>query len=174
MTITLHELNATLEQELELLWRFALRLTHQPERAEELVAETCLRVNEQRPQYADRRSFRCAVLGLEYRIWCDGFRSRLLRAVGSDSDCALSNSVHCYGSRLCDKFNRLPDAQRLAMLLVYVEEFTYHEAADILGLSINALMGRLAGARLSLGSQTPADQKRVASPVGLHAAWNAG
>ncbi len=44
----------------------------------------------------------------------------------------------------------LPDAQRETLLLVYVEGFTYKEAARILDIPIGTVMSRLAAARKKL------------------------
>ncbi|MNY69610.1 ECF RNA polymerase sigma factor SigR [compost metagenome] len=45
---------------------------------------------------------------------------------------------------------RLPEAQRNAVFLVYVEGFTYQEAADTLIVPIGTIMSRLAAARTTL------------------------
>jgi RNA polymerase sigma-70 factor, ECF subfamily len=45
----------------------------------------------------------------------------------------------------------LPEAQRETLLLVYVEGFTYQEAANVLDVPIGTVMSRLAAVRLRLG-----------------------
>ncbi|MFG6468238.1 RNA polymerase sigma factor [Roseateles sp. BYS87W] len=52
----------------------------------------------------------------------------------------------------------LPDGQRAVMLLVVVEEYTYAEAADILGVPLGTVMSRLHRGRETLRSwlSTPA------------------
>ena len=42
----------------------------------------------------------------------------------------------------------MPEVQREAVLLVYVEGFTYREAADVLKVPIGTIMSRLAAVRL--------------------------
>ena len=44
----------------------------------------------------------------------------------------------------------LPEAQRVMVLLVYVEGLSYQEAAAILKIPIGTVMSRLAGARSRL------------------------
>jgi RNA polymerase sigma-70 factor (ECF subfamily) len=44
----------------------------------------------------------------------------------------------------------LPEAQRKTVFLAYVEEMTYRETADILGIPIGTVMSRLAAARAAL------------------------
>jgi RNA polymerase sigma-70 factor (ECF subfamily) len=41
----------------------------------------------------------------------------------------------------------LPEAQRVTVLLVYVEGYPYKEAAEVLGIPIGTVMSRLAAAR---------------------------
>jgi RNA polymerase sigma-70 factor (ECF subfamily) len=42
---------------------------------------------------------------------------------------------------------RLPEAQRATVFLVYVEGYSYHEAAELLDITVGTVMSRLAGAR---------------------------
>ena len=44
----------------------------------------------------------------------------------------------------------LPQAQRETVLLVYVEGYSYREAAELLGVPIGTIMSRLAVARATL------------------------
>ena len=41
----------------------------------------------------------------------------------------------------------LPEAQRVTVMLVYVEGYPYKEAAEVLGIPIGTVMSRLAAAR---------------------------
>jgi RNA polymerase sigma-70 factor (ECF subfamily) len=55
----------------------------------------------------------------------------------------------------------LPEAQRETLLLVYVEGFTYQEAAKVLDVPIGTVMSRLAAVRLKLGGiEAPAAQNK--------------
>ena len=47
----------------------------------------------------------------------------------------------------------LPEAQRVTVLLVYVEGYSYKEAAEILEIPIGTVMSRLAAARAKLGGR---------------------
>ena len=57
---------------------------------------------------------------------------------------------------------KIPDAQRSAMLLVAVEGSSYREAAKVLDVPIGTVMSRLARARLTIGESlgTPAAEPR--------------
>ena len=145
--------NTLLERELQSLWRFSLRLTGGEESAGSLVAATSQRVNEQRNRFTCHQTFRSSVFRMLYRIWCDQKRSsafKLRLADRSDQVVGL-NCCDGYGRYLCESVNRLPEAQRLIILLVCIEEFSYHEVADILDLPVKTVMSRLLRARLCLG-----------------------
>jgi RNA polymerase sigma-70 factor (ECF subfamily) len=47
----------------------------------------------------------------------------------------------------------LPEQQRAAILLVYVEGYKYQEAAELLGIPVGTLMSRLARARARVGKR---------------------
>jgi RNA polymerase sigma-70 factor (ECF subfamily) len=47
---------------------------------------------------------------------------------------------------------RLPEAQRVVMLLVAVEGLSYQEAADVLEVPIGTVMSRLSRARQAVGA----------------------
>lgn len=59
----------------------------------------------------------------------------------------------------------LPEAQRNTVFLVYVEGFTYQEAADTLSVPIGTVMSRLAAARATLAKSvaTPSSAKEISS-----------
>ena len=58
----------------------------------------------------------------------------------------------------------LPEAQRSAVFLVYVEGFTYSEAADTLSVPIGTIMSRLSTARAKIAqlihTPQPVQEKR--------------
>ena len=60
------------------------------------------------------------------------------------------NEDHRQYQQLMRRVSALPEAQRNAVFLVYVEGFTYQEAADTLSVPIGTVMSRLAAARSTL------------------------
>lgn len=58
--------------------------------------------------------------------------------------------------KVMQRVNALPEAQRNAVFLVYVEGFTYQEAAETLGVPIGTVMSRLATARARLARSADA------------------
>lgn len=61
------------------------------------------------------------------------------------------------------KMNALPEAQRVAALLVFVEGYKYSETAEILEIPIGTVMSRVAAARRTLTDQLtlPTDTQAV-------------
>lgn len=106
---------------------------------------------------------------LQYRIWRDELRSRPLQMLTEiDPDITFSSDSSS-GRDLCYVINQLPEAQRLVVLLVCVEEFSCSEAADILNVSISTLMSRLVRARVSIGvyrQETRESVERTQANVG--------
>jgi RNA polymerase sigma-70 factor, ECF subfamily len=54
------------------------------------------------------------------------------------------------GHELMKAFNKLPDDQRAIMVLIAVEDFSYAQAAQVLGVPIATVMSRLSRAREKL------------------------
>ncbi len=67
-----------------------------------------------------------------------------------------------------EQVESLPEAQRLVMILVCVEGFTYQETADILEIPAGTVMSRLARARITLGQALlhKKRKKRIAESEG--------
>jgi len=59
--------------------------------------------------------------------------------------------MNIFASQVLKEVGSLPEAQREAVLLVYVEGLTYREAAELITVPIGTVMSRLAAARLTLG-----------------------
>ncbi len=55
--------------------------------------------------------------------------------------------TNIYASQVLKEVYLLPEAQRITVLLVYVEGFSYKNAAQVLDIPIGTVMSRLAGAR---------------------------
>ena len=53
---------------------------------------------------------------------------------------------------MLDKVMALPEAQRVTVLLVYVDGYKYAEAAEILDIPVGTIMSRLSAARSKLAS----------------------
>jgi len=141
------------------LWRYALVLTGNRDWADDLVQSTALRAMEKSDLFdpnthLDRWLFRMA-----QRVWLNELRARKTRQgtglvpvdelVDSKSGEVDTNIL---AGEVLGKIGRLPEAQRVTVLLVYVEGYLYSEAAEHLEIPIGTVMSRLAAARKTLGN----------------------
>jgi RNA polymerase sigma-70 factor (ECF subfamily) len=62
-------------------------------------------------------------------------------------DTRESNDDSLRYRQMMQRVNALPEAQRNTVFLVYVEGFTYQEAAETLAVPVGTIMSRLATAR---------------------------
>lgn len=153
-----------LPKALDSLWRFAFRLTGNQQDAEELVQKTALRALEKQHLYNSDLRFISWLFSIAHSTWKNDIRSRKIhessrinldyaelkidnlspKKLNEAENQLMLNSVLKY-------VNSLPEAQRTPILLVYVEELSYKEAATILEIPIGTLMSRIARARAKIG-----------------------
>jgi RNA polymerase sigma-70 factor (ECF subfamily) len=159
------------ERHIDALYRSALRLTRKPEDAEDLVQETYLRA------YRYRRKFQP---GTNEKAWLftimtNVFRNRLRQRPAPEdpldepgTDFFIYDQlrreglpVHLmspeeivvdrgFGDEVKRALEDLPVAMRMVVMLVDVEDFSYKEAAAILGIKIGTVMSRLHRGRRAL------------------------
>jgi len=167
------------EPDLDLLWRFSLRLTRNHGEAEALLSKSCQRFIELQDQLRQElapqepaRSEQCGqkhrggrrrshrvMLGMLYRIWVDQFRNPPLQLHTDQNTNPLPNvsteanfkEERSHESLLIRIIQNLPEAQRLVVLLVCVEELSVTDTAEILNLSLASVNSRLARARIAIG-----------------------
>lgn len=171
-------MSVAIEAELDGLWRFALRLASNPEDASELVRRTCICAIEQQSQYSSRTKLCNWLKKIQHGIWHNEIRSRKARVYdclhapqsatetytgcthtndgavhsGSEkSDAAERGAVRVSAQQVHRAINQLPQAHRLAIILIDVERCTYEEAAYILNVPEGILMSRYAKARIAIG-----------------------
>lgn len=153
------------------LWRYCLALTSNPERANDLAQSTCLKAIEKAEQFEpgthqDRWMFRIA-----QRLWINEMRSEAVRRGGGlvtidevelpDTKTA-DQETNLFARQVLMKVMELPEAQRMSVILVYVEGFSYQEAAEILEIPIGTIMSRLSTSRQKLAGNIDGIRKKVA------------
>jgi RNA polymerase sigma-70 factor, ECF subfamily len=138
------------------LWRYCLALTKNTDHADDLIQATAMRAleatNAETIENVDRWLFRIA-----QNTWYNEIRSRAVRKMGHIDAASLDVvdlSQDVEGSvaarQTMQHVLALPEAQRMCVMLVYVEGFSYRETADILHVPIGTIMSRLSAARLKL------------------------
>ena len=146
------------------LWRFALRLTRQREDAQDLVQRSCVRALERQHQWNLATPALPWLYAILHSIWLNEINARRLRLVGrvdsedapdvADTDTATAGPETALLYRqVIVAVEALPPAQRVVMLLVGVEGFSYREAGDVLGVPIGTVMSRLSRARVAIGER---------------------
>lgn len=152
------ELKAGLALHLERLWRYGLVLSGNRDTAEDLVQSTCVRALERADQFAPGSRLDAWLFSILHSIWLNEVRSRRIRQGKGfvDPEAALlfdgrqQVEANIMAAQVLRDVQALPEAQRETVLLVYVEGFTYREAADLLSIPIGTVMSRLATARATL------------------------
>jgi RNA polymerase sigma-70 factor (ECF subfamily) len=78
--------------------------------------------------------------------WDDDFLENVADPVDKGPETQLMHS------QIISAVERLPEAQRVVMLLVAVEGLSYQEAAEVLEVPIGTVMSRLSRARQAVGA----------------------
>jgi RNA polymerase sigma-70 factor, ECF subfamily len=149
-----------LEEHVPRVYRLALRLTHDPDRAEDLTQETFLRAWKQRRLLRDPGAARVWLFRILVNLWRDQLRrnrspvsqagilpaEQRSSALSPDRQAALSEDVR----RALEALEHLPARQREVLYLSACEELTGAEVATVLGISENAVKASLCEARKKL------------------------
>ncbi|WP_413733237.1 sigma-70 family RNA polymerase sigma factor [Sodalis sp. RH20] len=169
MSVKADEIRGELEHHLARLWRYGIVLSRKPDIADDLVQATCVRALERAGQFTAGTTLDRWLFTILHSIWVNEIRSRLIRQGqgfvdidGADvptDDHSAVNAI--WANQVMARVNRLPEAQRNAVFLVYVEGFTYQEAAHTLSVPIGTIMSRLATARQRLANDTAVASGRI-------------
>jgi RNA polymerase sigma-70 factor (ECF subfamily) len=152
------EVRAGLGPHLARLWRYAVVLCSSRDLADDLVQATCLRALERADQYFPGTRLDRWLFAILRSIWLNELRSRRVREgaglVAAEEalsvDGAKTVETNVLASEVLTAIQRLPEAQREAVLLVYAEGYTYAEAAEAVGAPVGTVMSRLYAARTAL------------------------
>jgi RNA polymerase sigma-70 factor, ECF subfamily len=153
------------------LYRSALRLTRNPEQAEDIVAETVLKAWTKLDHLHDAQCFEKWILRILVNTFISDWRRPHEEAVGDFTDdgepFSLFDRLHqpfllwwsTPEQALLDKLLRedldraldaLPEAHRTVVVLVDMEGCSYAEAAALLHVPVGTVRSRLARARSTL------------------------
>jgi RNA polymerase sigma-70 factor, ECF subfamily len=139
------------------LKRYARSLVRNNADAEDLVHDALLKAYERRSTFRTGANLRNWLFAILHNTHVDTQRSRKSRqarddAAAMDRDqiypAAQEDAVHL--RQVHGAFLRLPAEQREALHLVAVEDLSYQQAADALGIPIGTLMSRVSRARATL------------------------
>lgn len=145
------------------LWRFALRLSGDTHDAEDLLQRACLRALERADQLKPDTTPLSWMFSIVHSTWVNEVRTRSVRGRSSIAwDDAFLETVTDASAptpesdlmhrQIIASVERLPEGQRVVMLLIGVEGLSYAETATVLDLPIGTVMSRLSRARQAIGT----------------------
>ena len=161
---------------LDSLYRTALRLTHVPADAEDLVQETYLKAFRAAHRFEPGTNLRAWLFTILHNSARNRARDRRRDAVIIDSE-AVERATETFvdgefgetpETRLLREtltpdlqsaIDALPDAFRQAVWLRDVEEFSYGEIAEMLSIPIGTVMSRISRGRLLLFERLNAERQ---------------
>jgi RNA polymerase sigma-70 factor, ECF subfamily len=162
------------------LRRFAISLCGSRDIADDLVQAACERAIANADRFDPGTRFDAWMFRILRNLWIDQLRRQ--KTAGPQED--ISERVDIAGvsgekvveailtlKSVQQAIAELADEQREVLLLVCVEELSYRETAEVLGIPIGTVMSRLARARRNLAETTgiTAQNSRSASSRGSEA-----
>ncbi|HIO91680.1 MAG TPA: sigma-70 family RNA polymerase sigma factor [Leucothrix mucor] len=143
------------------LRRYARTLAHSKQDQEDLVQATLERSIVKQHQWTNNTGLDRWVFTIQSSIWKNELRSRSYRtgngvinvSVLMDKQATEKNEGTYLLNQVFNHVMTLPENQRTAIFLVYVEGLKYTEAADALEIPLGTLMSRLARGRLKLSEK---------------------
>lgn len=144
---------------LERLWRYGLVLSKDSTAAEDLVQATCVRALERSTQFEMGTSLDRWLFTILNSIWKNDLRSQKVRQGQGFADPETELifdgvqeiETNILATQVLTDVQALPEAQRETVFLVYVEGWSYKQAAEVLEVPVGTIMSRLATARTKLG-----------------------
>jgi RNA polymerase sigma-70 factor (ECF subfamily) len=141
------------------LYRFLLRLTHQPAEAEDLFQQTWLRIAERHRQYNPRQSFEAWLFTVARNLAIDHLRRVRPQSldIATDEGATLAEQLPSAGLSALDKLlareraervlaalQQLPVPYREVLVLRFEEELQLEEIARVVDAPLSTVKTRLA------------------------------
>jgi RNA polymerase sigma-70 factor, ECF subfamily len=151
---------------LDTLYRGALRLTRDPDRAQDLVQDTYVRALRYQHSYQPGTNMKAWLFAIMRNLFWDRFRGGRQEDLSLDDDTGdfalydrLKDDSAIPEDRVLDSIaadevvkavEKLPPLHREVVLLVDVEGMSYKDAAEVMSVPIGTVMSRLHRARQQL------------------------
>ena len=151
------EIASLLEPLIPALRRYAWALLRDDEAADDLVQDTLERAISRWGQRRRDGDLRAWLFAIQRNLFLNGVRQRKARGVHVGEEALDAMPASCAdpesGAGLRDilsGLDALPEEQRSLLLLVGVEDLSYEQAAQALGIPIGTVMSRLSRGRARL------------------------
>jgi len=142
------------------LWRYAVRLTGDPDTAADVVQEVWLRVVRGLARLRDAAKFRAWLFGIARRVLMDRLRVRYTQPPIESVDWAEMPEPAAADpdrteelSLVQTELERLPMLERDVLILFYLQELSLNEIAEIAAIPVGTVKSRLFRARQLLRAQ---------------------
>jgi RNA polymerase sigma-70 factor (ECF subfamily) len=146
--------DATIVAELPTLKRYALKLTKCAHLAEDLVQDCLTRALSRRHLFHSEANIRPWLFTVMHNLHISNCRQTKVRGLFAKSQMATASEgregvqEHIVDlGKVYRAINTLPKEQRDVVVLVTIQELSYHEAAQALNIPIGTVMSRLARGR---------------------------
>lgn len=143
--------------QLAILRRYARSLVRDAEEAEDLVHDALVKAYERQATFRTGGNLRAWLMSILHNTHIDRVRSkrsetRRMEAIAdiSDGSRPANQELSVRLAQVQSAFFDLPEDQRAALHLVAIEELSYEEAAQALGIPVGTLMSRISRARAKL------------------------
>jgi len=132
------------------------------DQANDLAQAACLRALEKSDYFKVGTDLDRWIFTIAQRLWINELRYNAVRqgkgTITVDEidipDTRSDQETNILARQLLSKVMALPEAQRQAIILVYIEGFSYKETSEILDIPIGTVMSRLSAARGKLTDET--------------------
>lgn len=153
-----HPLFPDIIQHIPAMRRYALVLTRDHGRMEDLVQDSLARALTSAHTWKPGSNLRTWLLSIVHNTFVSGWRREQVEQSILDrgSDASLSTTgparpdIQVEARQAIERLLALPDGMREILLLAVIEELSYREIADMLGIPIGTVMSRLSRARAIL------------------------
>ena len=174
MTAAGHDIGDRLIALLPNMRRFALSLARRPDLADDLVQQACERALAHAASFQPGTRFDAWMFRIIRNLWIDHLRRDKTAGpqddiedrhdlMGDDGERSIEARL-ALGS-VAEAMELLPADHRELILLVCVEDLSYRDAAEVLGVPIGTVMSRLARARKKLAELTGITAGTARSPA---------
>ncbi len=151
--------------QLDSLYRLALRLTTDPSRAEDLVQDTVLKAFRSWQRFQPGTNIRSWLFTILRNTFINDYRRRQREPIPMDLETAEPHATfravddedpegtffaQIVDAKVLEAIDRLPEDFREVLVLSDIENLTYAEIADVLGIPVGTVKSRLFRARRQL------------------------